>query len=94
MEDNELCGLSGDHPVRGTYTTEGITKLCEGLKESNVASLECAPPHLASAPVDTSTLSPFPSCPLACSLWGNHIRAEGASMLAAIPKETQITKLG
>ena len=42
MEENELCGLFGDDPVRGTYTTEGITKLCEGLKGSAVTSLECA----------------------------------------------------
>ena len=45
MEDNELCGLSGDHPVRGTYTTEGITKLCEALKGSAVTSLKCAAPE-------------------------------------------------
>ena len=40
MAWNELCGL--DDEGRGTYTTEGITKLCEGLKESNVTSLGCA----------------------------------------------------
>ena len=47
-----------------------------------------------SAPVDTPTLSPFPTLPLAHSLGGNNIRAEGASALAAILKETQITSLG
>jgi len=26
----------------GTYTTEGLTKLCEGLKGSAITSLECA----------------------------------------------------
>ena len=37
---NALCGVNefGD----GTYTTEGITKLCEGLKGSAVTSLKCA----------------------------------------------------
>ena len=37
---NQLCGLGyrGD----GTYTTEGITKLCKGLKGTAVTSLECA----------------------------------------------------
>ena len=40
MAGNELCGLN--HLGLGTYTTEGITKLCEGLKESNVTSLGCA----------------------------------------------------
>jgi hypothetical protein len=38
---NRLCGIDwyGD----GTYTTEAITKLCEGLKGSAVTSLKCAP---------------------------------------------------
>ena len=40
MRSNELCGL--DHNGSGTYTTVGITKLCEGLKGSAVTSLECA----------------------------------------------------
>ena len=40
MAANELCGLDDDG--RGTYTAEGITKLCEGLKESSVTSLKCA----------------------------------------------------
>ena len=40
MRSNELCGI--DDQGRGTYTTEGITKLCEGLKGSAVTSLECA----------------------------------------------------
>ena len=37
---NQLCGIGTDG--RGTYTTEGITKLCEGLTGSAVTSLECA----------------------------------------------------
>ena len=37
---NQLCGI--DRQGRGTYTTEGITKLCEGLKGSAVTSLKCA----------------------------------------------------
>ena len=37
---NELCGV--DYKGRGTYTAEGITKLCEALKESAVTSLERA----------------------------------------------------
>ena len=35
-----LCGVSADG--KGTYTTKGITKLCEGLKGSAVTSLKCA----------------------------------------------------
>ena len=37
---NQLCGL--DQWGGGTYTAEGITKLCEGLKGSTVTSLKCA----------------------------------------------------
>ena len=37
LNDNALCGVvpSGS----GTFTTEGITALCEGLKGSNVTNL-------------------------------------------------------
>ena len=45
-------------------------------------------------PIDTPTLSPFPTLPLAHSLGANDIGAEGATALAAILKETQITSLG
>ena len=40
LASNQLCGLDsfGD----GTYTAEGITKLCEGLKGSAVTLLKCA----------------------------------------------------
>ena len=38
LGDNELCGMV----QLDTYTTEGIAKLCEGLKGSSVTSLECA----------------------------------------------------
>ena len=40
MNSNALCGISRDGD--GTYTTEFITKLCEGLKDSAVTSLKCA----------------------------------------------------
>jgi hypothetical protein len=40
LADNELCGVN--RHGHGTYTTEGITKLCEGLKGSDVTSLKCA----------------------------------------------------
>ena len=43
LADNQLCGLDWDGD--GTYTTEGITKLCEALKGSAVTSLECAAAH-------------------------------------------------
>ena len=37
MDENELCGV-GKYGG-GTFTTEGITALCEGLKQSKVSSL-------------------------------------------------------
>ena len=44
LSGNQLCGL--DDRGRGTYTSEGITKLCEALKGSAVTSLKCvATPH-------------------------------------------------
>ena len=42
MYSNALCGL--DFNGTGTYTAEGITKLCEGLKGSAVTSLKYAAP--------------------------------------------------
>ena len=43
LASNRLCGLYYEYgKVKGTYTAEGITKLCEGLKGSAVTSLKCA----------------------------------------------------
>ena len=50
LSGNRLCGLyldeDEDSPsygdIQGTYTADGITKLCKGLKGSAVTSLECA----------------------------------------------------
>ena len=39
LADNALCGVKYRE---GTYTAEGITKLCEALKGSGVTSLKCA----------------------------------------------------
>ena len=45
LADNALFGVKYG---QGTYTTEGITKLCEALKGSAVTSLKCAagPPNV------------------------------------------------
>ena len=40
LTGNYLCGI-GNYGL-GTYSTEGITKLCEGLRGSAITSLECA----------------------------------------------------
>ena len=57
LDNNQLCGV--DVYGRGTYTVEGISKLCEGLKGSAVISLSCAAARVlafASAPVDAPPL--------------------------------------
>ena len=64
LAENQLCGLDGDG--RGTYTPEGITKLCEALKGSAVTSLKCGrhPRAFAfvSAPFDTPQHPPLLPC--------------------------------
>ena len=61
---NQLCGIDGDG--NGTYTAEGITKLCEALKGSAVTSLKCAATQkcllLCQCPL-TRLLSPSPPHP-------------------------------
>ena len=46
LANNELCGLYLEHGTfgksMGTYTAEGIDKLCEGLKSSSITSLKSA----------------------------------------------------
>ena len=43
LSGNQLCGIYKHHGrLLGTFTAEGITKLCEGLKGSAVTSLKCA----------------------------------------------------
>ena len=37
MDNNQLCGVNDSG--RGTYTTEGIVALMEGVQNSNVQSL-------------------------------------------------------
>ena len=81
LAGNALCGVNvhGD----GTYTTEGITKLCGALKGSTVTSLKC---------VIAPDCSPFCQRPLTClssrlcsharSLEGNRLGPEGGAALA------------
>ena len=47
MSSNQLCGVyidydAEDEELEGTYTAEGITELCEGLRGGAITSLECA----------------------------------------------------
>ena len=80
MAFNRLCGL--DHEGRGTYTTEGITKLCEGLKGSAVTSLKCAaaPKCLLSCQHPLTRL--ITCLHRAHSLRGNKLRPAGGAALA------------
>ena len=76
---------------------EGACTLTAILKETQIQELECAtaPEHLllCQCPL-TRLVSHRPATsPALRSLWSNHIGAEGASALAAILKETQISDL-
>ena len=43
LDNNQLCGLTGDFLNSGTYTTEGITKITEMLKtNTTLTSIRCA----------------------------------------------------
>ena len=97
MSHNRLCGLYKDvcGDIQGTYTADGITKLCEGLKGSAVTSLECAAASLLCQRPLTQLLSlTILAPPLTRSLGENNIGFKGASALAAVLKETKITTLG
>ena len=81
LAENKLCGL--DWQGQGTYTADGITKLCEGLKGSAVTSLECA------AAQECSLSCQRPLTPLsshlrsrARSLRQNDLGPEGGAALA------------
>ena len=66
LASTELCGL--DWEGRGTYTAKGLTKLCEGLKQSAVTSLECA----------TRVFAPMSQRPL--TFLSTHLRSRGRSL--------------
>ena len=53
LSGSALCGLT---KYGGTYTTEGIAKLCEALPQSSLTHLECASSLSDSQPNSVSTL--------------------------------------
>ena len=58
LSNNQLCGVNARG--RGTYTTVGVIKLCEGIKGSAITSLECATqplPDYVCFPVSLSLLA-------------------------------------
>ena len=97
-----MCSLNnnfiGGHYDSGNFvaTTEGIIALCEGLKGSSVTSLECAANPKCSPfcqrPLTGTCSLTAPAQPPSSLFW-NNIGPEGASALAAVLKETQITNL-
>ena len=72
---------------------EGASALAAVLKETQITSLKCAAARGCSFSCQHPLTPTVPFLPLACSIGGNCIGAEGASALAAILKETQITTL-
>ena len=97
---NQLCGLDFDGD--GTFTTEGITALCEALKQSNVSSLRCVRQLLSMCdigPYHTSeTAGRARTRPFAHSLAGNNLTHSGRDMsgviaLAAALKDSQVVNL-
>ena len=78
---NQLCGV--DSNGSGTYTAEGITKLCEGLKGSAVTSLKCAAaPQSSFSCQRPFTLLNTHLLSRTRSLRGNDLGPEGAVALA------------
>jgi len=69
LTGNALCGYyeDADGEIQGTYTAEGITKLCEALKGSAVTSLKCA-------------AAPRVSCQRPLTLLTTHLRSRARSL--------------
>ena len=74
---------------------EGASALAAILKETQITNLECAAARVFALCRQCPLTRLLLLCyfPLTRSLYGNTIGAEGASALAAILKETQITEL-
>ena len=74
LNGNTLCGLYQEgYDMRGTYTSEGIIAICEGLKASSITSLRCAgcPLHHVKAPCQhraSSVAGPGVNLTLSCTL--------------------------
>ena len=81
LAKNALCGVS--EYGQGTYTTEGITKLCEGLNESAVTSLKCAaaPKCLLLCQRPLTLLTVQLCTPRLCSLSQNMLGPYGGAAL-------------
>jgi hypothetical protein len=99
LADNALCGVNADG--EGTYTTEGITKMCEGLKGGAVTSLKCAATPecllLCQRPLTLAMCHhphPFPCCSLGSNNLTNFGRdMSGLLKLVEILPQTKIESL-
>ena len=93
LNENSLCGLN--KYGSGRYTTEGITALCEGLKQSTVTSLRCGACILNMRAIAVLITQLTLVCILFvfCSLAGNLLKVEGTKAIAAVLKDTKISNL-
>ena len=66
----------------GTYTSEGITKLCEGIKGSAITSLKCATQTLKVFAFVSAPLNMHSSCTLVHSLRANNLGPQGGVAVA------------
>ena len=89
---NNLCG---EGTFGSSYTTEGITALCEGLKQSNVTSLRCGACILNMRVIAVLIAQLTLVCIIFvfCSLAGNLLQVEGTKIIAAVLKDTHISNL-
>ena len=94
LDGNMLCGIN--EFGRGTYSAEGINKLCESLKTSSITSLRCADTFpcsralRVSRPAEHLHLSYTYQRLVACgSIGNNNLGVEGGKAFAeALPKSS------
>ena len=91
---NQLCGV--DFRGNGTFTANGITKLCEGLKGSAVTSLKCAGTPECSPfcqrPLTIPPKSSFPGSLSRNQLCGVDLRGQGTYTAEGITKLCEALK--
>ena len=92
LADNELCGVDSDG--YGTYTAEGINKLCDGLKGSAVTLLNLQGNYIGAigAVALAAFLKETPITEL--DVGSNHLTDNGLLKLVQILPQTKIESLG
>ena len=92
LADNELCGVDSDG--YGTYTAEGINKLCDGLKGSAVTLLNLQGNYIGA--IGAFALAAFlKETPITeLDVGSNHLTDNGLLKLVQILPQTKIESLG